>query len=115
MENSDKIRSQTIQDFSDNVSSDSPSPGGGAVGAVVIAFAASCALKTITITLKHKKDESLESVRVKLLHIKTRALELADSDASGFESLMGAFRLGKSGPEEIQYRRKAIAAAAAIC
>jgi formiminotetrahydrofolate cyclodeaminase len=115
MEDFTTIKKQTIRDFAGAVASDAPTPGGGAVGAVAIAFAASCALKTVVISLKHKKQESLDSVSTKLGEIIDQALAMADADASSFRALMDAFRLGRVSAEDVTRRRSAIATAAARC
>lgn len=115
MDNSNNIKDIAIREFAAAVASTAPSPGGGAVGAVTLALAAACALKTVSISLKNKRNEVLELASVKLNGIMVNSLILADSDASSFKALMDAFRLSRLTPEDTARRRTAIAAAASLC
>ena len=95
------------------VASTAASPGGGAVGALVVALGVACGTKAIRVSLKHKPDSAqLRHADDALQRLATAALDLADADGSAFERLLAAYRLPKVTDDEIQLRRAEIGSAA---
>jgi formiminotetrahydrofolate cyclodeaminase len=96
------------------VASTAPSPGGGAVGALVVALGVACGSKAIRVSLKHKPDSTqLRLADDALQRLSAAALDLADADGNAFERLLAAYRLPKVSDDEVQLRRAEIASSAA--
>src|SRR6185312_5527462 len=71
------------------ISSERPSPGAGAAGAIVLALAAACAGKAATIALKHRpEDAELQRAVESFAQIALRALLAGDADAAAFERFL---------------------------
>jgi formiminotetrahydrofolate cyclodeaminase len=93
------IGDRTIRGFLDALSSDSPTPGGGAVAA--LCGAAGAALVAMVCRLTVGRD-AYEEVEDRMREVQDRAeaacaafLELADRDAEAFDAVMAAFGLPK--------------------
>lgn len=100
-------------DFSSDVASASPAPGGGSVAAAAGALGAALAGMVCRLTVKKKK---YADVRDELLQASARADELRQrlndlviKDKEAFEAVMDAFALPKSNDEQIAVRDQAIA------
>jgi formiminotetrahydrofolate cyclodeaminase len=108
----DPIATQTIQAFLDVLGSDSPTPGGGAVGAV--AAATGCALISMVanLTVGRKGFEDLDDRMHQLVSHADEAradlLRLADAVAHAFDGVMAAFKMPKEIEEEKATRSAAI-------
>ena len=88
------IKDQNIQDFLEELSSKSPTPGGGAVAALSGAMAASLVEMVLNIT----KDEQLRTKNLnKGRKLRTELLKLADEDVAAFDEVMAAYK-SKSKP-----------------
>jgi glutamate formiminotransferase/formiminotetrahydrofolate cyclodeaminase len=105
----------SLRAFTDELSSDSPAPGGGSVSAVAGALGA--ALAAMVANLSHPKkgfeavQERLEEIAVRGQAIKARLLAAVDADTQAFDGLLTAMRLPKGTPEEQAARTEAIALA----
>ncbi|HNX50166.1 MAG TPA: glutamate formimidoyltransferase [Thermoanaerobaculaceae bacterium] len=105
----------TLRAFADELSSDSPAPGGGSVSAVAGALGA--ALAAMVANLSHPKkgfealQPRLEEIAVRGQAIKARLLAAVDDDTRAFDDLLAAMRLPKGTPEEQAARTAAIALA----
>jgi len=102
----------TLSAFVDELSSDSPAPGGGSVAAVAGALGA--ALAAMVANLSHPK-KGFESVQPRLVEIaergqalKAKLLAAVDDDTRAFDGLLAAMRLPKGTPEEQAARAAAI-------
>ena len=110
-----RLVSMTLRAFADELSSDSPAPGGGSVAALVGALGA--ALAAMVANLSHpkkgfeKKLEALDRIAVRGQELKDRLLEAVDADTAAFDRLLEAMRLPKATPEDQAARDAAIAAA----
>lgn len=110
-----RLVSMTLRAFTDELSTDSPAPGGGSVAALVGALGA--ALAAMVACLSHGKKgfeanrERLDAIAVRGQEIKDRLLAAVDADTEAFDSLLGAMRLPKGTPEEQAARERAIAEA----
>jgi len=105
----------TCREFADELSSDSPAPGGGSVAAFCGALAAS--LGGMVAVLTRGKDgyqaqqAELEEVALKAQRLKDEFLLDVDRDTDAFNVLMAAFRLKKKTDEEKAARAEAVRAA----
>jgi len=83
------IKDKKIENFLEELSSKSPTPGGGAVAALSGAMAVSLVEMVINIT----KDGELRAKNLnKVRKLRTELLKLADEDVSAFDEVMAAYR-----------------------
>jgi glutamate formiminotransferase/formiminotetrahydrofolate cyclodeaminase len=105
--------SMSLRDFTDELSSDSPAPGGGSVAALVGALGA--ALAAMVANLSHAKkgfeavQERLEEIAVRGQQLKDRMLLAVDADTFAFDGLLAAMRLPKGSESERAVREAAVA------
>ncbi len=106
----------TINDFTDEVSVDSPAPGGGSVAA--LGGALSSALSAMVSALSYNK-KGYEDYRNEFINLGERAqkvkdefLKLVDEDTNAFNKFMAARRLPKKTDEEKAERERALEEAA---
>ena len=82
----------------DNVASKSPTPGGGAVAAVVGAMAASLIEMVCNLTIGKKNYSDVQDEIVKIAEraseLSGELLNLADQDSEAFEKVMEAYKSG---------------------
>jgi glutamate formiminotransferase/formiminotetrahydrofolate cyclodeaminase len=106
------LASMTLRAFADELSADSPAPGGGSVAALAGALAAG--LATMVANLSHAKrgfeakQPELERIAGEGQAIKDRLLAAVDADTAAFDRYLEAMRLPKSTPEEIALRDAAM-------
>lgn len=95
---------RTVTDFTDEVSRDSPAPGGGSVAALSGALGA--ALASMVANLTHGKegteerDAELARIAEEAQQIKDRLVTAVDADSQAFQAFMDALRLPQATPEE---------------
>ncbi|ERJ12653.1 cyclodeaminase/cyclohydrolase family protein [Haloplasma contractile] len=105
-----------VQEFIDEVDSDSPAPGGGSVSALASSLGVSLSRMVSHLTVGKKKYMELdEDVRKKyeqkfnyLQTIKNELIPLIDKDTKAFNRIMKSFKLPKSTDEEKKKRSEAI-------
>jgi formiminotetrahydrofolate cyclodeaminase len=104
--------STTIKNYLDEVSSNSPTPGGGNVSAFCGALACSLGMMVCNLTIGKKKyaevGNEIKEILIKLESYKNDFLKLADEDNKAFEQVMAAFRLPKETEEEKKTRSAGI-------
>ncbi len=105
----------SVRDFADQLSTDSPAPGGGSVAALCGALAAALGAMVANLTVGRKGYEAAQE-RVKVLaeecqDDKDALLAAMDEDTEAFNRALDAMRLPKSNPD--QQRERALACAAA--
>ena len=111
-----KLVEMTIEDFSKEVDSSSPAPGGGSVAALASNIGVSLARMMANLSFGKKKYESLdEDIRVqfteifnKLGDLREALMILIDRDTESFEEFMKALKMPKDTDEEKEVRRTAI-------
>ena len=97
-------------DFTDEVSRDSPAPGGGSVAALAGALGA--ALASMVANLTHGKegteerDAELARVAEEAQRIKDRLVAAVDADSDAFQGFMDALRMPQGTPEEKALRTR---------
>ena len=109
------LKAMTIHDFCDELSSDSPAPGGGSVAALCGSLSASLSAMVAALTWKKK---GMESARPEMGRIGSRGqalqqwfVEAIDLDTDAFNEVLAARRLPKGSDEEQARRNAAIEAA----
>ncbi len=109
--NDNKLVNMTISDFADELSTDSPAPGGGSVAALNGVLASSLIAMVTNLTHGKKGYENyyddVEKIGVKAQKIKYKLLDLIDKDTDAFNELMAAMKMPKKTDE--QKKQKEIA------
>lgn len=104
--------SGTIKNYLDELSSSSPTPGGGNVSAYCGALAASLGIMVCSLTIGKKKYLEVEAemmkARNKLEAFKEHFLELAVKDNEAFNKVMESYKLPKETDIEKTKRTKKI-------
>ncbi|RKZ30053.1 glutamate formimidoyltransferase [bacterium] len=99
-------------EFADEVSRDSPAPGGGSVAAYAGALGAALAAMVANLTANtYESEESFSAaseLAEKAQSIKDKLIIAVDEDANAFNEYMEALRLPKRTEEEIKARNEAI-------
>jgi glutamate formiminotransferase/formiminotetrahydrofolate cyclodeaminase len=102
----------TLRGFADELSMDSPAPGGGSVAALCGALSAALSAMVANLTVG-KKD--YEAARPEMIATADRAQELKDAllgavdrDTRAFNKVMDAFRLPKTTPEQAEEKDRAV-------
>jgi len=91
---------QRLDEFMDEVASDKPAPGGGAVAAVVVALAAGLVAMAARFAVDHWPDAPDVVERADAL--RRRVAPLAPADAQAFEEVLTAMRLPKDLEPEVR-------------
>lgn len=109
------LASMTVERFVDEVSSNSPAPGGGSVAALTGSLGAALAAMVANLTVGKKGYEAAWDSSSKLAErsqtLKAALLRAIDDDTKAFDDVLAAMRLPKATDEEKQARAAAIAAA----
>ena len=108
----DRLIDLKINTFSNEVSSESPAPGGGSVSALAGALASSLVSMVANLSFgkkEYKKNiDLIEKIGIEGQKIKNNLLQLVDADTKAFDDIMRAFRMKKKTPEEINSRQEKI-------
>ncbi len=105
----------TLSAFADELSSDSPAPGGGSVAALAGALAAG--LASMVANLSHAKkgyeerQPALERIAVRGQELKDRLLAAVDADTAAFDAYLAAMRMPQGSEDEKSARKRALAEA----
>ena len=110
-----RLVSMTNREFVDELSSDSPAPGGGSVAALCAAQAAGLVAMVGNLTVGKKKYADVQD-RVKEIAVRGQALkdfflDAIDGDTDAFNKVMDCFGLPKATAKQQQARDLAIAEA----
>jgi len=109
------LKAMTIHDFCDELSSDSPAPGGGSVAALCGALSASLSAMVAALSWKKKGMESLQPEMRRIGDAGQAAqrwfVEAIDRDTDAFNEVLAARRLPKTNDAEAKLRDDAIEAA----
>ena len=108
-----RLAAMTLREFADELSSDSPAPGGGSVAALAGALAAGLAAMVANLSHPKKGFEKaqgrLEAIAVRGQQLKDAMLAAVDADTAAFDRLLEAMRMPKASAEEQAAREAAIA------
>ena len=109
------LASMTIERFADEVSSNSPAPGGGSVAALAGSLGAALAAMVANLTVGKKGYEpaweSSATLAERAQALKAALLVAVDDDTKAFDDVLAAMRLPKVTEEQQRVREAAIAAA----
>jgi len=111
-----KLIDMSLVEFSDEVDSNSPAPGGGSVAALASNIGIALARMMAHLSFGKKKYEALdENIRLefvdrfnKMADIRQELLELVDKDTESFTEVMKAMRMPKETENQIKLRKSAI-------
>lgn len=102
----------SITDFTDELASNSPAPGGGSIAALTGALASALASMVGNLTVgksKYKKvNEEMKELSYKAQQLKEFFINIIDDDTDAFNEIMNAFKLAKNSDEEKSIRDNAI-------
>jgi len=108
----ERLVDKSLIDFLEELSSDSPAPGGGSVAAYSgsIASALVAMVGNLTFGKEKYKDnwEEAQNISEDVQILKQEFLELCDEDAEAFNGLMRAFRMKKKTEEQQKKRDEMI-------
>jgi len=106
----------SVKDFADELSSDSPAPGGGSVAALAGALSAALSSMVANLTFGKKgyerRNPLMEEVSQRAQRAKRDYLALIDRDTEAFNIYMDAMKMPKKSDEEKKRRAEAMEAAA---
>lgn len=111
-----KLVEMTLADFSSEVDSNSPAPGGGSVAALASDVGVGLARMMAHLSFGKKKYEALdEDIRLefverfnKLGDLRHELVDLIDEDTESFKEFMKALKMPKETEEEIEERKRAM-------
>jgi glutamate formiminotransferase/formiminotetrahydrofolate cyclodeaminase len=113
-----RLASMTLREFTDELSSESPAPGGGSVSALAAAMAAGLASMVAVLSHTKKGFESkqadLDRIANRTQELKDRMLAAVDADTAAFDALLDAMRMPKDDPARGQVLADATVGAAEI-
>lgn len=105
----------SIRNYLDEISSSSPTPGGGNVSAFSGAVASSLGIMVCNLTIGKKKyadaEEEMKDIKFELSVAKEEFLSLAEKDNQAFDKVMESFKLPKETEEQKKARSRSIEAA----
>lgn len=112
-----RLAAMSLREFLDELSSESPAPGGGSVSALAASTAA--ALAAMVAVLSHTKkgleakQPEFDRIALRGQELKDKLLAAVDADTDAFDVLLAAMRMPKATPEEEALRATALADATA--
>jgi len=102
----------SVRAFADEVSMDSPAPGGGSVAALCGALSAALSAMVANLTVGKKgyeaSFEELRSAALSAQELKDDLLRLVDEDTLAFNRVLDAFRLPKGTEDQARDREAAV-------
>ena len=105
----------SLRSFADELSSDSPAPGGGSVSALCGALAAGLAAMVAALTWSKAGRETsrpaMEALGTRAQALKDDLLDAVDRDTAAFNAVLAAMRLPKASPEDAAARASALESA----
>ena len=106
------LSKMAVWQFANELSMESPTPGGGSTAALAGALAASLVSMVANLTYGNKKYranwEAMKPLAVQAQELKDALLKAVDRDTEAFDAVMNAFRLPKKTDEDRKVRNRAI-------
>ena len=106
------MESLNIKEFIKQTCSNSPTPGGGSVAALLASLSASLAAMSANLTINKKGYESVQNEMISLAKLfENKAdlyLDYINQDIYAFNEVMASYKLKKDTLEEKEYRSKVI-------
>jgi glutamate formiminotransferase/formiminotetrahydrofolate cyclodeaminase len=113
------LKAMTLIDFADELSADSPAPGGGSVAALCGALSASLSAMVASLTWAKKGMESsrpaVQEIGVTTQGLKSWFVDAIDRDTDAFNAVLAARRLPKKSDEQKAAREAAMEQANQAC
>ncbi|MBT8379274.1 MAG: glutamate formimidoyltransferase [Ignavibacteria bacterium] len=110
----DALVEMKVTDFADEVSRESPAPGGGSIAALAGALGSALASMVSNLTANKRGSEKVDNIlndsADKLQEIKNALVKAVDDDTNAFNAYMDARRLPKKTEEEKKIREEAMQA-----
>ncbi len=107
----EKMSAVQLFQFTEQLTSKSPTPGGGGVAALIGALAAALGAMATNLSIGKKKllpfEEDHRQILAETNILRLRFLELMDEDAAAFTPLAEAYSLDRSVPENAEILRRA--------
>lgn len=107
-----KLVDMRLRDFVDELSSDSPAPGGGSVAALAGALSSALSSMVCNLTIGREKykdvEQDMERILDRVEDMKRRFMDLIDRDTEAFNKVMEALKLPKETDEEKRIRKEKI-------
>lgn len=102
----------SLRDFADEVSLETPTPGGGSVAAYCAALSAALSSMVANLSVGKKGyeevSEEMKEVAGRAQGLKDGLLNAVDEDTRAFNRVMEAFRLPKATEEQVQEKERAL-------
>src|SRR5436190_332624 len=112
------LASMSLREFTDELSSESPAPGGGSVSALAASMAAGLASTVAVLSHTKKgfesKQSDLDRIAVRAQELKDRMLAAVDADTAAFDALLDVMRMPKDNPAREAALADATVAAAEV-
>ncbi len=112
IEKQDKLVKMSIEDFVDELSSESPAPGGGSVSALAASLGAGLIAMVVNLTYGKKGYEKqwkkVKPIGERAQELKDRFLEIIDEDTEAFNAYMAASKMKKKTEEQKKAREEAM-------
>lgn len=97
-----RLAAMSLREFTDELSSESPAPGGGSVSALAAALGAGLASMVAVLSHTKKgfepKHADLDRIAVRAQELKDQMLTAVDADTAAFDALLEAMRMPKDDP-----------------
>ena len=107
-----KLVDMNINDFLDELASNSPAPGGGSVAALsgALGTALSSMVCNLTVGKENYKEvqDEIKDVLEKSEKLRIKLTNLIDEDTNAFNDVMNAFKMPKETEQQKEERKKAI-------
>lgn len=101
-----------LRELANELSADSPTPGGGSAAALAAALSASLAAMVANLTVGKKgyeeAEEEMKKVAVRAQQLKDEMLKAVDDDSRAFNRVMDAYRMPKATEEQAKERDAAV-------
>jgi len=109
---SDSLLRLRLDEFIDELSMDSPAPGGGSVAALCGSLSAALSSMVANLTVGKEGHEKvfsmMKDLAIKAQKIKDELLQAVDADTKAFNKVIAAFRLPRATEEQVRERAEAI-------
>lgn len=104
------FKNNTIQQYTDILSSQTPTPGGGSALAVIGANAIALVEMAVNVTANKLANKGLDTTAYaeladKLILLRNKMLKLADDDSTAFDNIIALMKLPKDTAEQIALRK----------
>jgi glutamate formiminotransferase/formiminotetrahydrofolate cyclodeaminase len=107
----DRFIERTLRAFSDDLSTDSPVPGGGSAAAYAGAMGAALAAMVARISIKKEPSDELQSFIEETDNLRSDFLRLVDDDSAAYARVAEAMMLPRKTDEEKKERQERMQAA----